>query len=197
MDIQAYLQQHFSKKRIILVGNAFLAESRSDLIDAHDLVVRFNLFRNSAFLSGMAGQKINCWCVNLGTGRKCKKKRAERNEYCSWIRSLDNQINVITPYEEDGHHRLANVKKYYPDHGLTVIYPDDALQTGLSKQPSVGYYMAFRLLSLSIPIAVIGFTGQTTDRHDGQEENRRLRNDPMVTFHETHGRRILNNLHVR
>jgi len=185
MDIQAYLQQHFLEKRIVLVGNAPFTEDRSSLIDGYDVVVRFNLFDNPSFQRGQTGRRIHCWCVNLGTGRKKRRDRAEHDRHCDVVKALSPQCMVITPYEEDRRHRLADVTTYYPQRDLTVISPDTAMPTGLPKQPSAGYYFAHRLFSLSIPVAVIGFTGETSQRHDGPEENRRLRGNALVTFHET------------
>ena len=179
MDLQEYIRDHFSGKRIILVGNARSAENQSIFIDNHDLVVRFNLFN-----AGLTGEKIDVWCVNLNIGNR--QKRRKRDQHCETIQNLNQQVLLITPYEEDREKkyrkRLCNAREYYRGHGLNLIFPDQQLSAPLSKQPSCGFYMAHRLVSEGIHISVIGFTGETTNKHDGTEESRLLRQHERINF---------------
>jgi hypothetical protein len=153
------------------------------MIDAHDIVVRFNLFERDWFKAGLNGRKIDVWCVNLG--RRPRRERRMRDRHCELVKELNPLVSVVTPYEEDRFRRLRDAKDYYPRHGLNLIYPDEGLATTLKKQPSVGFYMAHRVVSEGIRISLIGYTGQTSKHHDGEEEIRILREHALIEFHET------------
>lgn len=177
MDIQAYLRKHFSNKKIILVGNAQFGADRSHLIDSHDLVLRFNIFNNISFQQGKTGSRMDYWCVNLVR----KGEGVVGDELCRYVKKSYPGIPVITP--SYGKSRLNNRKKIYSE--FEFIYPDKQLDTGLTTEPTTGYSLTYLLTSLSIPISIIGFTGETSKWHDGPLENHLIRNNSLVTFHET------------
>jgi hypothetical protein len=93
---------------------------------------------------------------------------------------------VLVASAEDKFGRLRTAKRWYPEQGLSLIYPDSHLTippSATTKEPSVGFYMACRLLHEDIPIALIGFTGKVNPKHhDGEAEMAFLRAHPLATL---------------
>jgi hypothetical protein len=186
MDLQEYIRNALSGRRVVLVGNAPFREDRAGFVDAYDVVVRFNLFKTEWFVAGRCGSKLDYWCVNLVTGRSSPERRSQQDSHCEFVKSQYPHSIIVTPHEEDKHCRLMDAKKYYSQRlGRDLLYPDSGLDTGLKKQPSTGFYIAFRLVREKIPFSVIGFTGKTSKWHDGSAEVAILREDGLVAFHET------------
>ena len=185
MDLQEYVRHAFAGRRIILVGNARFRDDRAAFVDAYEVVVRFNLFEEEWFAQGLCGEKLDYWCVNLVTGRKSPDRRRRQDRHCRLVKALNPTINVMTPHEEDKHRRLRDAKEYYPQRGLQLVYPDSGLDTGLGKQPTTGFYLAFRLVFERIPFSAIGFTGVKSEHHDGEAEVAKLRNHDLIDFCET------------
>lgn len=65
MDMQTYLRDSLMGKSVVVVGNAPFFKDRSDLIDGHDVVFRFNKFNRPWFEQGLSGQKLTVWFNNL------------------------------------------------------------------------------------------------------------------------------------
>ena len=111
VDLQAYIHDKFTGRAIMLVGNALFSKNNSKLIDSHDIVIRFNLFRSPSFEEGFCGRRMDYWVVNLDSGRKvnpdAKARRATLVQYCQNMRSEYPQTLVMTPNAEDRRKRLS------------------------------------------------------------------------------------------
>ena len=189
MDLQAYICEQFIGKTIILVGNAPFSENRSRTIDSHDIVIRFNLFRSLSFEKGFCGRKMDCWVVNLDSGRKAnsdaKARRAMLLQYCQNMRSEYPHAMLMTPNAEDRLKRLQDALPFYANNGLALIHADQNLRVPLTKEPSVGFYMSYRLLQAGLPFSMIGFTGKVNEKHHcGEEEMGFWKNQSLITFYE-------------
>lgn len=189
VDLQSYIHDQFTAKAIVLVGNAPFSESRSQLIDSHDIVIRFNLFRSLWFEQGMCGRKMDYWVVNLDSGRKANRNARERRAtlalHCQKMRSEYPQALMLTPNAEDSLKRLKDAVTFYASNGLTLIYADENVRVPLSKEPSVGFYMSYRILQEGLPFSMIGFTGTVNKKHhNGEEEMRFWRSQSLITIHE-------------
>ncbi len=189
VDLQAYIYDQFTGKAIMLVGNAPFSANQSQLIDSHDIVIRFNLFRSLSFEQGLCGHKMDYWVVNLDSGRKAnrdaKARRKTLVQYCQMSQFEYLQTLLMTPNAEDGHGRLKDALPFYASNGLAMIHADENLHIPLSKEPSVGFYMSYRILQAGLPFSMIGFTGKVNEKHhNGEEEMRFWRSRSLITFHE-------------
>lgn len=182
MDIQQYIRSHFSGKRLILVGNARFTESRSELIDSHDIVVRFNLFSRNGFEQGFCGRKFAYWFVNLNTGRKNRERRADLAKECARARQLLPVPLLFAASANDKHNRLPDAVRFFREQEFQLHHPDSHLQCPSPKEPSVGFYTACRLISENIPITIAGFTGDVSTHHEGKSEMAHLSTHPLVTL---------------
>jgi hypothetical protein len=91
----------------------------------------------------------------------------------------------MTPNAEDRLQRLKDSLQFYSSAGLTLIHADENLQVPLSKEPTVGFYMSYRILQAGLPFSMIGFAGKVNEkRHDGKEERRFCCDQSLITFHE-------------
>jgi hypothetical protein len=132
---------------------------------------------------------MNYWVVNLDSGRKAnpkaKARRATLVQYCQKTRSEYPQALLITPNAEDRLKRLRDALPFYASNGLTLIHADENLPVPLGKEPSVGFYMSYRILQAGLPFSMIGFTGRVNAKHhDGEEETRFWRCHSLITFHQ-------------
>ena len=184
MDFQQYLRNTIKGKTVILVGNAPFQRNCSDLVDSHDCVFRFNLFSRNGYADGLCGNKTTHWCNNLG--RNPRSHREQRRHHCELVKQIQPIPVVLVASAEDKSGRLRTAKTWYPEQGLSLIYPDSHLTippSATTKEPSVGFYMAYRLLHEDIPIALIGFTGKVNPKHhDGEAEMAFLRAHPLATL---------------
>jgi hypothetical protein len=189
VDLQEYIHDQFTDNTIILVGNAPFFENKSQLIDSHDIVIRFNFFRSPSFEHGFCGRRMDYWVVNLDSGRKAnpkvKARRATLVQYCQKTRSEYPQTFLMTPNAEDRRKRLGDALAFYASNGLTLIHADENLPVPLTEEPSVGFYMSCRILQAGTPFSMIGFTGKVNAKHhDGEEEMRFWRSHSLITFHQ-------------
>ncbi|MFN0019077.1 MAG: hypothetical protein ACKVP0_12505 [Pirellulaceae bacterium] len=169
MDFQAHVRANFAGKRIILVGNAPFTKDCTELIDQHDIVVRFNLFESSP----LVGRKIHYWLNNLVRDEKRRKGRTERVPV---VRRMNADVVVGTPHEPE--RRLATAIEFYKQHGFDLLYPDLVIPMPClgDKQPRTGFYTAIRLMHEQIPVSLIAFTDKCDSPwHDGPAEMRYLR----------------------
>lgn len=187
MNVQAYIREQFAGKRVVLVGNAPFGENCSRFIDSHDVVIRFNLFGSDWFQAGMSGRKLDIWAVNLDSGRKrnavARARRDSLIALCRQVRADHPNVVLMTPNADDKHRRLKDAIDFYGAQGLGLLHADENCGVPLSSEPSVGFYTSFRIVGETIPISMIGFTGQVNNKHhDGEEEMRWWRNHPLITF---------------
>jgi len=187
LNLEQYIGQHFRRKTIVLVGNARFQRDRSAMIDAHDIVIRFNCFDRNGFKEQLCGRCMTHWCVNLDTGRKSKTDHKQRDQLCHEVRVINPEVVVLTPFQNDKHNRLPDVVRYYSDRGLPLSFPHATLRHPLTlrkrQHPSVGFYMGYHLLVQELPITIVGFTGETSKWHDGPQEVRFLQEQDLVCFH--------------
>ncbi len=183
MDLQAYLKTHFSGNRTILVGNAPFSRNSSERIDGYDLVIRFNLFAKPWFREGRSGSKLDYWFTNLDRSAESLPQRRKHAELAA---ELNPECVIGTAHENDKHGRLPPAIEFYLQYGKSLVYPDSSLPTRFlgTKQPSTGFYAAYRLVQAGVAVTVIGFTGGVNDRwHNGPAEIEWLQSQPeLVNF---------------
>ena len=139
MDLQAYLQNNFSEKSIMLVGNGPFSDNSSKLVDLHDIVIRFNLFLSDWFMQGLCGRKMNYWVVNLDTGRNQNKdaqaRRANLAHHCQYVRSEYPLARLMAASpEEPKLKRLKDAIAFYESQGHELLHPDERLKMPLRKE---------------------------------------------------------------
>jgi len=181
MDLQEYIRSEIRGKSVVLVGNARFGVDRSAFIDSHEIVFRFNLFAGQGYSEELCGKKTTHWCNNLV---REWQHREGRPRHWELLQSLTPPPTVLTPSAEDKHKRLKTWIPLYERMGVSLLYPDSDLAVppgSTSKEPSVGFYTAIRLLDEHIPFDVIAFNGGVSNRHDGDAEMRFLHGHPLVT----------------
>ncbi len=87
MDLVAYICENMSGKSVVLVGNAPFTDDGSPVIDDHEVVVRFNLFKG--FEYGKSGTRFTHWVVNHRTRQHAALRR----------RRFLMAVTALTPYE--------------------------------------------------------------------------------------------------
>ncbi len=184
MNLHEYIGKNLKGKSIVLVGNAKFKNNKSELIDGHDEVVRFNLFKKEWFEKGRCGTRTTQLCVNLDRSRR---DASARDALCRWVKEHCPEVPVLTPYVNDRHDRLPALQSYYADRSSPLFFPELELPHPLKldpqQHPSTGFYMAWHLLHQGIPVTIIGYTGTPSCWHDGAQEVRVLQNHELVSFH--------------
>ncbi len=183
MDLQEFIRDTIKGKSVVLVGNGRFQRNCSEFIDVHQCVFRFNLFSKNGYLDGLCGTRTTHWCNNLG--RRPRSHREERSEHCEMVKAMAPMPVVLTHSYEDRHGRLKTARRWYPEQGVELLYPDSHLPMpiDLNGEPSAGFYMACRLLHEHVPTSVIGFNGGINPKHhDGEAEMEYLANHELVTL---------------
>src|SRR5262245_15307411 len=181
MDLQKYLCDEIKGKSVVLVGNATFRIDKSTFVDSHEIVFRFNLFAGRGYSERLCGEKTTHWSNNLV---RDQRHREERPRHWKLLRSLTPPPTVLTPSAKDK--RLKTWIPLYEKMGVSLLYPESDLDMprgSTPKEPSVGFYMAIRLLHAQIPLDVIAFNGGISDHHDGEAEMRFLRTHSLVTIY--------------
>lgn len=176
VDLVTYIRENLSGKSVVLVGNAPFTDDRSPFIDDHEVVVRFNLFKDYEY--GKSGTRFTHWVLNHRT----RQDTALRRRRCEL--ALRMAVTALTPYECCWGDGLDNAVSYYRQWGIALLQPDVELIAEGRKQPSIGYYMARYLVEAEVKFTAIGYTGDVSRRHDGAAEMEDLRNHPLIALHE-------------
>jgi hypothetical protein len=189
MDLQVFLRERFAGRSVILVGNASFQHDRSEFIDGHDIVVRFNSFARPDLNPAFRGQRIDYWFMNLTRSKADRKARAEHLHVAT---KWNPGVIAVTPHENDREDRLPAARRFFDVRGLTLVFPKTQVATPMlgmrnarrAFQPSTGFYTAFRLRDAGVPLTVIGFTGCVNhENHNGAAEIEWLKNQPgMIAF---------------
>ena len=161
--LEKYLQDNVADKKVALIGNGPISGNQGQVIDVHDVVMRFNnlgQFTENPKL----GKRFTHWVNNRDQTRDTRIVEIAREH--------DVPVLLITNPDNDG--KTQRSLQFYRDNKFTVFYREGDFDTPLENaRGRTGFMMAVILKKMNIECNAFGFTptGSTRGHHDPPSEH--------------------------